>query len=97
MTDKLTALRAKIVKANPAIRWKICHHGEQADCEHSWQYQDVRLADVLLAILNGPPDKQASDSAIFRLVQGGDWLLYRDSLDEQPPQTIEFLFSLFCE
>jgi len=66
-------------------------------CESHFLAKSLCLADVLLAIVRSPLTKSEVDPAVFRLIQGGGWLLDRDSLDHQHSTTIDFLHALLCD
>jgi hypothetical protein len=101
---KLDAVRAKIVEANPEIvagkARMILGYGRNLQPEVSVA-RPIRLADVLIAL-----DTKSDEVYVGMDMQGwfsiawrrqAQWNLRRDSLDDQSPETMYFLFSLLCE
>lgn len=79
--DKIAFIRQKAIEANKFIAYR--------------PFKDVRLADVLLAI------KETAEpyalSALLLVRQEGQpeaWNLREDNLEDQTPETIDFIYSL---
>lgn len=96
--DKLEIIKQKCIAANPEIGTARAH----------WPFErEIRLADVLLAVdvfRNGKNEHGYSVRHTGRIYeddlnsvakkQVGVWNLRADDLQEQSPETIEFLYSL---
>ena len=100
----LSSVTRKIVERVPDVRWKICHHGEQAECEHLWNYRDITLDDVLrwFTTLDDKPLVSMSDeirrAGFYNLTFASeesacDWTLGQP-LSSQSQDCLQFLNSI---
>lgn len=91
--QKLEAIRAACVKANPDIVVDEIGHenGEQAP-EIERVYREVRLADVLLAVKPHYTNHDYDNDRDRQMVDL--WNLHKDDLTEQSDEFVDFAYQL---
>jgi hypothetical protein len=102
----LDAVKRKCIEANPELQRCICcklpisEHSPPAICGRGFEEtvsRPIRLSDVLLAADHYRHRTSAIDILLMSKKAERRWDLFHDSLDDQSPETISFLFSLLCE
>ncbi len=104
--NNLETIRAACIKANPEISKRSEYDFEGNDMEQRVSLADVLLA--IESVMK--PDWQITLSTLVRHsggiiwhiqvthtnggYDGGNWNLRKDSLEEQPPETLQFLADL---
>jgi hypothetical protein len=92
--QKLADIRAACIKANSEIQdWCKKHDGKTDGCfSCGMSSRPIRLADVLLAIpqIESPIETQLT----HRIQVVLRWNLRKDRLEDQSPETLDFIHSL---